>query len=208
MRLDLGCCFRPRRCLVASVDGFNSGCRGTPVGDRRSQARTEHGGTGGNHQRHAADYDTADQPGRAAHHLSFLLRASDPTCLGRSDRSALRHIEGGHQFGHPPVERGQMPHRQARPEPGRSERRELHLYINSLYDIPHLHLIHPTVFVYAFVECEGMGLAIPGIDSIWLLYALKRPLFGGLAPPRRTETRTRRGTELPCSPASRFGTLR
>jgi hypothetical protein len=62
--------------LVLPVDDFNSGCRGPSVGDGRSQARSEQDGTGGDHQRRAADGDTAAQPGHAAQHLSFLLRAS------------------------------------------------------------------------------------------------------------------------------------
>jgi hypothetical protein len=35
------------------------------------------------------------------------------------------------------------------------------------------HAIHPDVFGYAFAECEAAGLAIPGVDSIWLLDALR-----------------------------------
>jgi len=52
--------------------------------------------------------------------------------------------------------------------------------INTMYGLPTLHVIHPTVFVYTFGKCEDGGSAIPGIDSVWLLYAAKGAIFGGI----------------------------
>ena len=52
--------------------------------------------------------------------------------------------------------------------------------ISTLYQLPALHIIHPAVFIYAFIECDDAGCAIPGIDSMWLLYAGKGAIFGGI----------------------------
>jgi hypothetical protein len=41
---------------------------------------------------------------------------------------------------------------------------------------PGTHAIHPAVFVYAFAEYDDL----PGIDSLWLLYACKGPAFLGI----------------------------
>ena len=52
--------------------------------------------------------------------------------------------------------------------------------INTMYGLPTLRVIHPAVFVYTFVKCDDAGWAIPGIDSVWLLYAAKGAIFGGI----------------------------
>jgi hypothetical protein len=52
--------------------------------------------------------------------------------------------------------------------------------INTLYQCPTLRVIHPAVFVYTFIECDDAGLALPGIDSVWLLYAAKGAIFEGI----------------------------
>jgi hypothetical protein len=52
--------------------------------------------------------------------------------------------------------------------------------INTLYQLPTLRVIHPAVFVYTFIERDDAGLALPGIDSVWLLYAAKGAIFGGI----------------------------
>lgn len=49
--------------------------------------------------------------------------------------------------------------------------------IQLIYDLPNLHVIHPMVFVYAFLDCDEAGLDVPGIDSLWWLYAIKGPVF-------------------------------
>jgi hypothetical protein len=33
------------------------------------------------------------------------------------------------------------------------------------------------LFVYAFLDCEEAGLDVPGVDSLWWLYAIKGPVF-------------------------------
>jgi hypothetical protein len=52
--------------------------------------------------------------------------------------------------------------------------------IDTMYGLPTLRVIHPAVFVYTFVKCDDAGWAIPGIDSVWLLYAAKGAIFRGI----------------------------
>jgi hypothetical protein len=64
------------------VGDFNSGCRGTSVGDRRSQAHTEQDGTGGDHQRHAADgvrFLARSKRGKEMVSVRFPSKENEPT---------------------------------------------------------------------------------------------------------------------------------
>jgi len=46
-----------------------------------------------------------------------------------------------------------------------------------IYEFSDWRVIHPEVFGYVFAECEEAGLGFPGVDSIWIVDALKGPGF-------------------------------